>query len=50
MKRVIFISAMTLLALVVLGGLGAAYLFLGPQERGMIGWPYGAAGLGAECR
>lgn len=35
MKKVIFVSATTLLALVVLGGLGAAYVILGSQDRGM---------------
>ena len=35
MKKVIFISATTLLVLVVLGGLGAAYFILGSQDRGM---------------
>ena len=35
MKKVIFISATTLLVLVVLGGLGAAYIILGSQDRGM---------------
>jgi hypothetical protein len=35
MKRVILISATTLLVLVVLGGLAAAYFVLGFQDRGM---------------
>jgi hypothetical protein len=35
MKKVLFIAAMTLLVLVVLGGLGAAYIFLGSQDRGI---------------
>jgi len=34
MKKVIFISATTLVVLVVLGGLGAAYVLLGSQDRG----------------
>jgi hypothetical protein len=34
MKKVIFISAAALLVLVVLGGLGAAYVILGSQDRG----------------
>ena len=35
MKKVIFISVMTLLVLVVLGGLGAVYVVLSSQDRGM---------------
>jgi len=35
MKKVIIVSATTLLAIVVLGGLGAAFLILGGQDRGM---------------
>ena len=35
MKKVLIISAMALLVLVVLGGLGAAYIILGSQDRGM---------------
>ena len=35
MKKVILISATTLLVLVVLGGLGAAYIILNSQDRGM---------------
>ena len=35
MKKVIFISAATLLALVVLGGLGVAYVILSSQDRGL---------------
>ena len=35
MKKVIFISAMSLLAVVVLVGLGAAYILLSGQDRGM---------------
>jgi len=34
MKKVIVIFATVLLVLVVLGGLGAAYIFLGSQDRG----------------
>jgi hypothetical protein len=34
MKKVIFISAMSLLAVVVFGGLGAAYILLSGQDRG----------------
>ncbi len=35
MKRIFFLSAMTLLGLVILAGGGAAYYFLGLQDRGM---------------
>ena len=35
MKKVILISATTLLALVVVGGLGGTYFILGSQDRGM---------------
>jgi hypothetical protein len=34
MKKVIFVSATMLLVLVVLGGLGAAFVLLGSQDRG----------------
>jgi hypothetical protein len=35
MKKVIVISAMTLLSLAVLGGLGGVYVVLSSQDRGM---------------
>ncbi len=35
MKKVIFISATTLLVLVLLGAIGVAYMILGFQDRGM---------------
>ena len=35
MKKVISISALTILALVVLGGLGYKFLILGSQDRGI---------------
>ena len=35
MKKVIFASVLTLLSLVVLGGLGALFLLLSAQDRGM---------------
>ena len=35
MKKVIVVSATMLLVVVVLGGLGAAYVLLGSQDRGM---------------
>ncbi len=35
MKKVLFLSACTLLAIVVVGGGAAAYIIMGSQDRGM---------------